>query len=252
MPFTVDRQQVDSVERGAKDADWQPVKDAARRLAFAEHHAIFEGYPQAGITGIRAGSANPAITLPAHARDYPNVISQAVTALRLAGVNGPYTLALSADAYTAVSETSNQGYPILSHIGCLVDGDIIWAPAVDGAFLLSTRGGDFELRIGQDVSIGYLAHDATSVQLYFEETLTFLIYTGEAAVTLPGPPAETGGCGAGVGGRGRGRRLPMMEVRSSGRMSSASSPQWVLRPGCRLKRLESLVRPSRCGQLTRS
>jgi uncharacterized linocin/CFP29 family protein len=31
----VDRQQVDDVERGAKDADWQPVKDAARRIAFA-------------------------------------------------------------------------------------------------------------------------------------------------------------------------------------------------------------------------
>ena len=30
VPFTVDRQQVDDVERGAKDADWQPAKDAAR------------------------------------------------------------------------------------------------------------------------------------------------------------------------------------------------------------------------------
>ncbi|MEV1178469.1 family 1 encapsulin nanocompartment shell protein, partial [Nonomuraea sp. NPDC049784] len=185
VPFTVDRQQVDSVERGAKDADWQPVKDAARRLAVAEDRAIFHGYTQAGITGIRAGSSNPAVTLPAHVRDYPGAISKAVTALRLAGVEGPYTLALGADAYTAVSGTTDEGYPILDHIARLIDGEIIWAPAIDGAFLLSTRGGDFELHIGQDISIGYLAHDTTSVELYFQETLTFLVYTGEAAVTLP-------------------------------------------------------------------
>src|SRR5262245_6473581 len=40
VPFTVDRQQVDDVARGAKDADWQPVKDAARRIAYAEDRAV--------------------------------------------------------------------------------------------------------------------------------------------------------------------------------------------------------------------
>jgi uncharacterized linocin/CFP29 family protein len=185
VPFAVDRRQVDDVERGAKDADWQPVKDAARTVAFAEDHAIFDGYAEAGITGIRASSSNPPITLPADVRGYPDAVSQAVTALRLAGVNGPYTLALSADAYTAVSETSEHGYPVEEHITRIVDGEIIWAPAIDGAFLLSTRGGDFELHLGQDVAIGYLAHDTDSVQLYFQETLTFLVYTTEAAVTLP-------------------------------------------------------------------
>ncbi len=184
VPFTVERQQVDDVERGAKDADWQPVKDAARKIAFAEDRVIFEGYAAAGVTGIRDGSSNPAITLPSEARDYPEAVSRAVTALRLAGVGGPYTLALSADAYTAVSETSDHGYPIHEHIARLLDGRIVWAPAIDGAFLLSTRGGDFELRIGQDVSIGYLSHDATNIRLYFQETLTFLLYTGEAAVAL--------------------------------------------------------------------
>jgi uncharacterized linocin/CFP29 family protein len=193
VPFTVDRQQVDDVARGAKDADWQPVKDAARQIAFAEDRAIFDGYAAADITGIRAGSSNPAIPLPGEVRNYPDATSQAVTALRLAGVSGPYALALSAEAYTAVSETSDQGYPILEHMTRIVDGQIVWAPAIDGAFLLSTRGGDFELHLGQDLAIGYLEHDSASIQLYFQETLTFFVYTSEAAVTLPGapgPPAE--------------------------------------------------------------
>src|SRR5689334_20291007 len=39
-PFTLDRAQIDDVERGAEDADWQPVKNAARQIAFAEDRAI--------------------------------------------------------------------------------------------------------------------------------------------------------------------------------------------------------------------
>jgi len=190
VPFTIDRQQIDDVERGAKDADWQPVKDAAREIAFAEDRAIFEGYAPAAITGIRDSSSNRPIALPVNARDYPNAVAQAVSALRLAGVNGPYTLALGADPYTTVSEASDHGYPIYEHLKRMVDGEIIWAPALDGAYLLSTRGGDFELHFGQDLSIGYLDHDADNVRLYFQETLTFMVYTSEASVALPAPEAD--------------------------------------------------------------
>ena len=184
VPFTLSRVEVDNVERGAQDSDWQPVKDAARQIAFAEDRAIFDGYAAAGISGVRQSTSNSILTLPGEARDYPTVVSQAVSALRLAGVSGPYSLLLSAPAYTMVSETSDHGYPIREHLARVVDGEIIWAPAIDGAFLLSGRGGDYELRLGQDLSIGYLSHDAESVQLYFQESLTFLAYTAEASVAL--------------------------------------------------------------------
>jgi uncharacterized linocin/CFP29 family protein len=145
---------------------------------------VFDGFPDAGITGMRQGASHPPVPLPPDARDYPEAVSRALTALRLAGVNGPYTLLLSADAYTAVSETVDHGFPILTHLSRLLDGEIIWAPAIDGAVLLSSRGGDFELHLGQDLSIGYLSHDADSVRLYLQETLTFLLYTAEAVVPL--------------------------------------------------------------------
>ena len=35
VPFELDRQAIDDVERGANDSDWQPAKDAARQIAFA-------------------------------------------------------------------------------------------------------------------------------------------------------------------------------------------------------------------------
>jgi uncharacterized linocin/CFP29 family protein len=184
VPLSLSRQAIDDVERGAKDPDWQPVKDAARTMAFAEDRAVFEGYPAARIVGIREASSNPALAVPADARQYPDVVSQALTSLRLAGVGGPYALVLSAPAYTAVSETSDHGYPVRDHLARLVDGPIIWAPAIDGAFVMTTRGGDFELFLGQDLSIGYASHDADSVHLYFIEAFSFLAYTAEAAVPL--------------------------------------------------------------------
>jgi uncharacterized linocin/CFP29 family protein len=185
VPFTVAREAIDDVERGSQDSDWDPVKDAAKKLAFVEDRAIFEGYDAASIDGIRACSSNPALALPQEPREIPDVIAQALSELRLAGVDGPYSVLLSAEAYTKVSETTEHGYPIREHLNRLVDGgDIIWAPAIDGAFVLSTRGGDFDLQLGTDVSIGYLSHDADTVQLYLQETMTFLCYTAEASVAL--------------------------------------------------------------------
>jgi uncharacterized linocin/CFP29 family protein len=184
VPFTLDRAEVDSVERGSLNPDWQPVKDAAKQIAFAEDRTLFDGYAAAQITGIRQAAPSPALTLPAEARDYPDVVSRALSALRLAGVAGPYSLVLSADAYTAVSETSDHGYPIREHLARVIDGDIIWAPAIDGALVVSCRGGDYELRLGQDLSIGYESHDADHVRLYFQESYAFAVYTPEASVAI--------------------------------------------------------------------
>lgn len=183
-PFELDRQQIDDVERGANDSDWQPAKDAARLLAFAEDRVIFDGYAAAGIGGIREGTSHPVLTLPSEVRAYPDVIAQALSQLRLAGVNGPYSVVLGAEAYTELSETSDHGYPVMRHIKEIIDGEIVFAPAIAGAFVLTTRGGDFALYLGEDMSIGYLGHDDNKVRLYLQETLTFIVLTAEASVAL--------------------------------------------------------------------
>jgi uncharacterized linocin/CFP29 family protein len=184
IPFTLARQAIDDVERGATDSDWAPLKEAARKMAFAEDHAVFDGYADAGIQGIRPGASNRVLRLPSTPTDYPAVIGQAVNELRLAGVNGPYVLVLGAESYTAVSGGSEEGYPVLQHINLLVDGEIIWTPAIKGGLVLTTRGGDFELDLGQDIAIGYLSHSATAVELYLQESFTFRLLTTEAAVVL--------------------------------------------------------------------
>ena len=127
------------------------------------------------------------MSLPSDVREYPNAIAQGLSQLRLVGVNGPYAALLSAEAYTALSETSDHGYPVLEHVKRLVDDKIFWAPAIDGAFVLTTRGGDFELHIGEDLSIGYLSYTDAAVRLYLQETFTFLLLTSEASVALSSP-----------------------------------------------------------------
>ncbi len=89
---------------------------------------------------------------------------------------------LSADVYTAVSEATQHGYPIREHLNRLVHGDIVWAPAIDGASVLTTRRGDFDSQLGTDVSIGYSSHNDNTVNLYLAETLTFVASTAEASV----------------------------------------------------------------------
>lgn len=184
LPFTLSRETIDDVERGSRDSDWDPLKQAARRLAFAEDGAIFDGYAAGGIGGIRPQASNAAVPLPKAAMSYPEAVARAVSRLRLAGVEGPYALVLGQDAYTIASGGSDDGYPVIEHLERLVDGGIVWAPGIAGGVVLSTRGGDFELEIGQDLSIGYQSHDEGSVTLYFQESMTFRALTAAAAVAL--------------------------------------------------------------------
>ncbi|MFZ2511596.1 MAG: family 1 encapsulin nanocompartment shell protein, partial [Gordonia sp. (in: high G+C Gram-positive bacteria)] len=150
VPFTITREAIDNVDRGASDSDWDPVVNAAAELAKAEDRAVFTGYSAADITGLTELAPTTG-SLPKDVKDFPDALSDALSALRLASVDGPYSLALSAELYSLVSESVNDGYPIREHLQRILgEGDIIWAPALTGAVLLSTRGGDFELTIGQD------------------------------------------------------------------------------------------------------
>jgi uncharacterized linocin/CFP29 family protein len=183
--FTLARAEIDAISRGARDADLDSVRDAARHLALTEDNAIFEGYPAAQIGGIGQCSPHPQLAIGDNYSDYPSTVARAVATLQREGVAGPYALALGPRCYTGVIETTEHGgYPLLEHLRLILNGPALWAPAVDGAIVLSTRGGDYEVTIGQDVAIGYLDHDAENVRLYLEETFTFRVHSPEAAVAL--------------------------------------------------------------------
>jgi uncharacterized linocin/CFP29 family protein len=184
-PFSIARAELADADRGAEDADLEPLDQAAHNIAAAENAAVFHGWKAAGITGIAAASPHGAIKLGKDCERYPLHVAKAVEALLAAGVDGPYGLALGPDAYTRVLETSEHGgYPLLEHLREIVGGPLVWSPGVKGAVVLSVRGGDFLFESGEDLSIGYESHDADAVNLYLEESISFRVATPEAAVAL--------------------------------------------------------------------
>jgi len=187
LPFAVARDVIDDAARGALDLDFGGLEEAVRLLGRAENSLVFHGYPAAAMTGISEASSHDPISFEASFDNYPTAVAKAVNALRTAGIGGPYGLAIRPAGYTAIIETTEHGgYLLLDHVHRILDGPVVWAPGVEGAVVLSLRGGDFVLDCGQDLSIGYLSHDAENVQLYLEESISFRVIEPDAAVALVG------------------------------------------------------------------
>jgi uncharacterized linocin/CFP29 family protein len=183
--FAISRAELRDDDRGAEDADLEPLDDAAHRMAVAENRSVFHGWPEAGIVGLSEASPHQGLTLGEDADSYPRPVARAVEQLLQSGIGGPYALALGSDEFTRVSETAEGGgYPLRDHLRKILDGPILWAPGVSGAVVLSQRGGDFLFESGQDLSIGYLDHDREVVNLYLEQSFSFHVATPEAAVPL--------------------------------------------------------------------
>ena len=183
-PIRLVQMELDTVARGATDPDLDAVVQAAEQVARAEDSAIFNGYERAGITGIIQASPHAPRKLTG-VSEYPKVILDAKEILRQAGIEGPYAVALGPRAYDEVFAASPEGYPIAKQIQRqIIDGPIVLAPAIEGGVLVSLRGGDYELTVGQDLSIGYAHHDKDSVELYLTESFTFRVLEPAAAVPI--------------------------------------------------------------------
>lgn len=187
LPVRLSIMELDSVARGAENPDLTAVVQAAEKAARVEDDAIFNGLASAHIAGIIPASPHTPLPMPADPRQLPREILRAKEILRRAGVNGPYALVLGSDAYEKVFAAAEEGYPLAKRIEQqLVDHPIVRASAVKGGVLLSLRGGDYELVVGQDLSIGYAFHEKHQVELYLTESFTFRILEPAAAVALTG------------------------------------------------------------------
>jgi len=184
-PIVLPILELDYAARGANDLNLDPVIETAERVARAEDEAIFHGFAHGKITGIVQASPHTPVEVRS-IQAWPSAISAAKAVLRMAGINGPYALALGTAAYEELTAEGDDGYPLRNRIEeHTEEGTLIWAPALEeGGVLLSTRGGDYELTVGQDLSVGYASHDRTTVELYLTESFTFRILEDKAAISL--------------------------------------------------------------------
>jgi uncharacterized linocin/CFP29 family protein len=199
--FELSRAELAALGRGAADADLEPLVAAATRIAHAEDQVVFQGYGAGQIRGICQASPHAALPITESYDQYPGTVAEATRVLRAAGVEGPYAIALGSRCYAGLMQaTARGGWPVMELVHKLLGGPSIWAPAIDGAVVLGTRPGFFELTVGQDLSIGYDSHDSATARLYLLESLTFrallpeaavaLVYAGERSTKGGGSPAE--------------------------------------------------------------
>ncbi len=182
--FAISREELRDADRGADDADLEPLDRAAHQIAVAESAAVFQGYARA-IAGIAEASPHSEAATVADPGDYPARVAGAIELLLGSGIEGPYGLALGDEEYRQVMAAAERGgYPVRPHLERILGGPIVWAPGVRGAVVVSARGGDFVFDCGQDLSLGYESHDAEHVHLYLQESFSFHVATPEAAVAL--------------------------------------------------------------------
>jgi uncharacterized linocin/CFP29 family protein len=187
IPFELDIREMDNVVRGAKDVDLSPLEEAARKIAFFEESVVYHGLPEANVTGLKVCNRGECLTIGKTPEKLLECIADGITSLASRSVEGPYAFVVGPKLWSLMS-AHFQGYPVKMQAESILGGQVILSPYLSGEFendacLVSTRGGDMELVLGQDLAIGFEKATSDSVRLYFMESFTFRIL--EPAAVIP-------------------------------------------------------------------
>jgi len=177
-PFELDIWEMDNIERGAADVDLEPLVSAAKQVALFEENLIYSGLKEGNVVGLEESSIHPKVTLPEDPKKLLQVIGAQITKFKKHGVEGSFSLVLNDKKWEELAGLEN-GYPIIKQLEEVLNVKVIINHGNFNSFIVSERGGDFELTLGQDISIGYDSHDTKKVKLYFTESFTFRVISPE-------------------------------------------------------------------------
>ncbi len=184
VPFRIKLSEIEALARGAADVDTDPLIEASLKIAQAEDEIIFNGLEEANIKGIAVEAAESAYGVSDKDGFMPAVV-QGISGFKKAGVGGPYSLLLGPEMYASLFKSTGRGYPEEKRLNEILEGNIIRVPTLESrGLLISTRGGDFELFGGQDLSVGFSHWKEDEIEFFLYESLTFRINTPEAALIL--------------------------------------------------------------------
>src|SRR5262249_61956567 len=113
-PFALTRAELENVSRGAADPDLDPLIQASIQIARAEDRAVFHGWAAAGIGGICERTPHKALKIQDNYHAYPATVAEAVRTLKMAGIGGPYAIALGPPCYSGLMPAMGPGgVPVL-------------------------------------------------------------------------------------------------------------------------------------------
>ena len=184
VPFSLNVADLDSVGRGGKTPELGPVADAASKAARFEESAVYQGFKEGGIVGmLQTGKLTP-VSMPRKPEAFARAVEDGIHAIQAAGIGGPFNLVLGRVPYQMLTVGDEKGYPLKTRVLDMLGGGLYWSPAVKWGAIMSGRGGDFELTLGQDLSLGYAGHGGGKVDLYVTESFTFRVLEPSAAVEI--------------------------------------------------------------------
>jgi len=183
--FEVPWADIDIFERVGPTLESKSIEDAAKETALAEDALLFFGTTTT--PGLLTHSDTPRVALSdwsASGRLVTDLLS-AVQKLDTAGVKGPYEAVLSSQHYYSYLRQTGEGgvYPAAKQLGIVLE-KVHHSPVIDGAVVLSTRGGDFLTTVGGDFTVGYRWHDEKAVHLFCVETIAPQLLTPEALCVI--------------------------------------------------------------------
>ena len=182
--FEMDIWELDNVARGVKDLELDNLISAAEKIASFEENALYNGFEPGCIVGLaQAGEEHQISVTTENPRSIMAGVSEGLVFFQKSAVEGPYMLVAGPQLWQAV-DVAGEGYPVRKRITNLFDGGIILAPELEGGFPVSSRGGDFELTLGQDFSIGFECSTGDKVQLFMAESFSFRVLEPNAVVPL--------------------------------------------------------------------
>ncbi|MFA7692952.1 MAG: family 1 encapsulin nanocompartment shell protein [Candidatus Hydrogenedentales bacterium] len=184
QPFILSLSELENLERGAKDVDLDALEAAAKAMAAFEENIVYKGLAQAGIEGMLSGADTEAIVTEAQPAAMVDAVAAAITQLRENNIGGPYALVGGSKAFDILSRIIQGGGTVYRIVEQMTGSTPEWSPVIDGAAVVSLRGGDYELTVGQDLSVGYTGHDSDNISLYLVETLTFRVLEPRATVEI--------------------------------------------------------------------
>jgi uncharacterized linocin/CFP29 family protein len=182
VQFEVDKWEMDNISRGCKDPDLDSLEEAAINSAKFEEDIIYHGFEEASVKGFN-DTAELKMDLPEDPKEYLSVVPQSINMMVNASVEGPYALIVSPEQWKSLVST-RLTYPLEKHIEDILGVKIIVSRVIDNAYVASMRGGDFELTLGIDFSIGYDSYINEKIKLFLAETFTFNIYEPKAFVKI--------------------------------------------------------------------
>ena len=172
--FSLNRWEMDNLNRGAKDIDLHSLDAAVEKIADFEEKAIYHGFKAGGIVGLSEAAAHKPVVFGKDGSSIMESVSVALITLRASHAQGPCTLVVGTKAWMALNKEI-QGIPLVERIERLIGGSVVHSLAIDGAFLLPYDNENLELTVGQDFAIGYESHDTKDVTLFLTESFTFRV-----------------------------------------------------------------------------